>query len=509
MTALDSSQWAYNPSTSFYSHTIDQSLRFEDGDSAYLYKTYGSSAGGDTSTWTFSVWLKIGDPNAQKVIWAGSAAGAGYATNLFYIQLRGDSQSNRLDITWRQNSSTTRGMSTNGAFRDLSAWMHIVLACDTTQATASNRLRLYINGTEETSFSSDDRSTISQSSALPINANSYDHTIGRSSYSASAYFDGYMAEINFVDGSQLAPTSFGETKAGIWIPKDFSGSHGTTGFYLPFKEAGDLGADGAYTTHDIFGDSSAFATYLFDGSIVDAGGNYNGTATNVTFTDGIVGTQAGVFNGSSSKWVAGTHLFGANATASSVSVSGWFQVSSNSQYLIADGYLGTGGKYFAINTSGGKLVAGTGDSSGGNNIGITSSTSVTDGEWHHFAFTKSVSGGTATGKLWVDGNYEGSDTTTSTGAFANETAFGHRVDANGYYSCTLDQIRIFNRVLTDAEVQQLAGGYGLDTSGVGNHFNPVNLQATDVVLDSPTNNHSTFNPLEGESYLLTAKVTLL
>jgi len=245
-----SSQWMYNPSTSFYPHTIDQSLRFEDGDSAYLYKTYGSSAGGDTSTWTFSVWLKIADVSAQKVIWSGSAAGAGYATNLFYIQLRGDSQSNRLDITWRQNSSTTRGMSTNRAFRDPSAWMHIVLACDTTQATASNRLRLYINGTEETSFSTDNRSTISQSSALPINANSYDHAIGRSSYSASAYFDGYMAEINFVDGSQLAPTSFGETKAGIWIPKDYTGSHGTTGFYLPFDDSSALGDDESANTND-------------------------------------------------------------------------------------------------------------------------------------------------------------------------------------------------------------------------------------------------------------------
>ena len=237
-------------STGFYDYSINQSLRFEDGDSAYLNKTYGSSAGGNTSTWTFSVWLKIGNPSAQKVIWAGSAAGGGYTTNLFYIQLRGDTQSNRLDITWRQNSSTTRGMSTNREFRDPSAWMHIVLACDTTQATASNRLRLYINGSEETSFSSDDRSTISQSSALPINANSYDHAIGRSSYSASAYFDGYMAEINFVDGSQLAPTSFGKTKAGIWIPKNYTGSHGTTGFYLPFDDGSALGDDESANTND-------------------------------------------------------------------------------------------------------------------------------------------------------------------------------------------------------------------------------------------------------------------
>ena len=102
------------------------------------------------------------------------------------MQLRGDSQSNRLDITWRQNSSTTRGMSTNRAFRDIGGWYHIILACDTTQSTDAYKLRLYINGTEETSFSSDDRSTIGDDTELPINANSYDHTIGRSSYSASS-----------------------------------------------------------------------------------------------------------------------------------------------------------------------------------------------------------------------------------------------------------------------------------------------------------------------------------
>ena len=237
-------------SSGFYSHSINQSLRMEENSAPYLYRTYGSSAGGNTKTWTFSVWVKIAGPDAQKVIWSGSAAGAGYATNLFYMQLRGDSQSNRLDITWRQNSSTTRGMSTNRAFRDIGGWYHIILACDTTQSTDAYKLRLYINGTEETSFSSDDRSTIGDDTELPINANSYDHAIGRSSYSASSYFDGYMAEIHFVDGTQLDETSFGETKSGIWIPKKYTGSHGTTGFYLPFDDSSAIGDDESSNTND-------------------------------------------------------------------------------------------------------------------------------------------------------------------------------------------------------------------------------------------------------------------
>ena len=475
-------------SSGFYSHLVNQSLRFGGG-SSYLDKTFVS--GGNQKTWTWSSWVKIGDPSAQKMIFSGGSN----TSNLMYIQLRGDSQSNRFDIVWRQGSGTTRSMNSTRQFRDPSAWMHIVVACDTTKSNDLEKIRLYINGSEETSFTGDNRSTIADSSDLAINANS-GHAIGTYSLSPSSYFNGYMAEINFVDGIQLTPSSFGQDKAGIWIPKGYTGSYGTTGFHLNFAEAGDLGASSSHTIHDIFGDSSAVATYLFDGSIVDAGGNYNGTTTSVTFADGIVGTQAGVFNGTSSKWEANAHLFGAHATAQNYSLSGWFQVTANYKYMVTDGYAGTGGGYFAILTNGsGRLAVGTGDASGTNSIGISGSETVTDGEWHHFAYTHSVSGGTATGKLWVDGNYAGTDTTTSTIAFSNETGFGWFAYSNGYHACSLDQIRIFNRALTDAEVQQLAGGYGLDASGVGNHFNPVNLQSTDVVLDSPTNFWCTLNPL--------------
>jgi len=241
-----SSPWGYNPGGDFYSYTIDQSLRFDDGDSAHLDRTYSSSAGGNTKTWTWSSWVKIGNISAQKMIFSGSTN----TSNLMYLQLRGDAQDNRLDITWRQGSSTTRQLSTNRQFRDVSAWYHIVWAVDTTQATDSNKMRLYINGVEETSFSADNRSTISQDSDLIINANSAAHSIGTYSQSPSSYFDGYMAEMHFVDGTQLDSTSFGETKDGIWIPKKYTGSHGTTGFYLPFDDSSAIGDDESANTND-------------------------------------------------------------------------------------------------------------------------------------------------------------------------------------------------------------------------------------------------------------------
>lgn len=228
----------------FYPHSINQSLRFQDNDAPHLDRTFGS--GGDQKTWTWSCWLKMADPSAQKMIFSGATSTA----DLMYIQMRGDAQSNRLDITWRQGSaSTTYAMSTTRQFRDIGGWYHIVWAVDTTQATASNRIRLYINGTEETSFSTDNRSDISQSSDLAVNG-AYGHSIGTYVLSPSAYFDGYMAEVHFVDGTQLDPTSFGTTKAGIWIPKKYTGSHGTTGFYLPFDDSSAIGDDESSNTND-------------------------------------------------------------------------------------------------------------------------------------------------------------------------------------------------------------------------------------------------------------------
>ena len=463
----------------FYTHKIDQSLRFEDSNNPYLSKTLSGSGG---TIFTFSCWVKLGNIGINRCLLQGYADANNFAQIVLY-------SGNYIGM-YSATSGTARLFAyTQGLQRDPSAWYNIVVKFNGT--SGSEEFKIYVNGENQTLTTSTSLSA-HQSNIGKNNA----HYIGNN-YNQSLDMDGHMAEVNFIDGTALDADSFGETKAGIWIPKDTSGlTFGTNGFRLTFAEAGDLGANSSYTVNDIFGDSSAVATYLFDGSIVDAGGTYNGTTTSVTFTDGIVGTQAGVFNGTSSKWVAGTHLFGTHATNIDISLTGWFQVSANYKYIITDGYAGTGGGFFAIYTDGsGRLVAGTGDASGTNNILITGSETVTDGDWHFFAFTKTVSSGTATGKLWVDGNYAGSDTTTSTIAYSNETAFGYFAYSNGYHACVLDQVRIFNRGLTDAEVQRLAGGYGLDSSGNANTFTPVGLQSTDVVLDSPTNNFATLNPL--------------
>ena len=140
-------------------------------------------------------------------------------------------------------TSTEYKWVSNARFRDTSAWYHAVIVCDLTDSTAADRLKLYINGVRETSFSnstyenadSDDNTGMHKATV---------HRIGQYSNYGSK-FCGYMAEINSIDGQALDATDFGEfdEDSGIWKPKEYTGSYGTNGFYLDFADAADLGDD--------------------------------------------------------------------------------------------------------------------------------------------------------------------------------------------------------------------------------------------------------------------------
>ncbi|NBU64722.1 MAG: hypothetical protein EBS29_09510 [Chloroflexia bacterium] len=124
---------------------------------------------------------------------------------------------------------------TTQVFRDFSSWYHLVITLDTTQSTVANRLRVYINGVEITTFSTDVRSTyVTQNSDLGINLAEAHHIGSQAQGGPVAYFAGYLADIYFIDGQALDPTSFGEFDAttGVWNPKAYTGSYGTNGFHL-------------------------------------------------------------------------------------------------------------------------------------------------------------------------------------------------------------------------------------------------------------------------------------
>ena len=209
-------------------YQIDNSIKFEADNSEQLYRT--PSSDGNMKTWTYSIWFKRTELGASQTLIAALDTYMYFETN---------------DTAWLnlRSASTNFFMATNRMFRDTSAWYHAVIACDTTDSTAADRLKLYINGVRETSFSNDTYENIDGNDDTGMNKATV-HRIGQYSNYGSK-FSGYMAEANLIDGQALAPTEFGEfdSDTGIWIPKEYTGSYGTNGFYLDFADASDLGDD--------------------------------------------------------------------------------------------------------------------------------------------------------------------------------------------------------------------------------------------------------------------------
>jgi hypothetical protein len=214
------------------------SVRFNAGSSDYLSRTPSAS---NRKTWTYSAWVKrapTGD--AQMILDTYSASTDAGVFSVYFAN-----SSDVLTITgW---TSTWR--TTTQVFRDFSAWYHIVISLDTTQATASNRLKLYVNGTEVTSFNNLTNPSLNQD--LGINQNAI-HTIGKYANASLYYYGGYMSDVYLIDGQALDASYFGEVNSatGIWTPVAYGGSFGTNGFNLKFENAADLGEDSSINGND-------------------------------------------------------------------------------------------------------------------------------------------------------------------------------------------------------------------------------------------------------------------
>ncbi len=223
-------------------YNVANSLRFNDGSSDYLNRTLGTPT--NNKKWTLSFWFKKTVNGANPYIF--TAYNSSTNDNRSWVNFQDD---DTISIAHYDQSAYTWRLVTNRLFRDVSAWYHIVVAVDTTQGTAANRVKLYINSVQETSFSTENYPD--QNYDPQINS-AQPHNIGRA-HNDSAYVDGYIAEMVLIDGQQLDATSFGEfdeDSPTIWKPKDVSGlTFGDNGFYLEFKQSGTsqnssgLGAD--------------------------------------------------------------------------------------------------------------------------------------------------------------------------------------------------------------------------------------------------------------------------
>ena len=242
-------------------YNLTRSLRFRASASAYLNRTPASV--GNRQTFTISAWVKRGTLAATQYLF-GTYLSTGVDEFNFNF--------NSADTLWigDYQSADNILLKTTQVFRDPSAWYHLVLAIDTTQATAANRVKLYVNGSQVTAFST--ATYPSQNYNTTVWNTSSPSAVGARGRVYTNNLDGYLTEYNFIDGQALTPSSFGSYDAltGVWQPARYTGTYGTNGFYLPFT------------------DNSALTTSSNVGLGKDFSGNGNyWTTNNISITAGV------------------------------------------------------------------------------------------------------------------------------------------------------------------------------------------------------------------------------
>ena len=229
-------------SISTASYDVDNSVSLQTAGVNSEFFNYTISSAGSRTKGTVSMWIKRSSLGTVQYLW--EQGNTDNETGRIFARFAADD-------TLRIATGSTVLRNTNRVFRDIAAWYHIVVAIDTTSGTADNRTRLYVNGVEETSFST--KNNFSQNDNTGMNFEK--QYIGLSISDSSAYqsFNGYMAEVFGADGLVYAASDFGEfDSSGIWKPKDLSAissSVGTNGFYLKFENAGGMGANSAGSGH--------------------------------------------------------------------------------------------------------------------------------------------------------------------------------------------------------------------------------------------------------------------
>jgi len=262
--------------------------------STSLSRTPGSS--GNRKTWTWSGWIKRAGAFGSKITIFGSFENTDFAN---YIHLFFTS-ADKIELQNVSSGSTTGAFTTDRVFRDPSAWFHLLLEVDTTEITASDRIKLYINGQRETNLSSTANPSLNEDLQINISGRSFE--IG--AFNSNQYFNGLLAHAHFIDGTDYDADTFGETDAttGIWKPKTApSVTYGTNGFFLKFENSGAFGTDSSgngntFTvngtmTQTIDTPSNVFATWnpLQYGTFT--AGSFTMANGNLTFTSNETGSN--------------------------------------------------------------------------------------------------------------------------------------------------------------------------------------------------------------------------
>jgi hypothetical protein len=317
-------------------YAIDQSIRFNSADSAYLEKTYSSSESTLTA-WSFSAWVKRSLLADEQFIFQAGTTSA----NLEYLRF---TNSDTIEYKLLLSSSLDANYITSQVFRDPGAWMHIYAY------RSSTTFKLYINGSEVTDFSTSN----APGSSDGMLGKNVRHRIGTSYSTISNLFGGYLAEMNFVPGTAKAITDFGETNSdGVWIPKAYDGSYGTNGFYITGETASDLGEDFSGNGNDFTSSGLATTDQMLDTPTNNfAVQNYiTQDVDNLNWSEG----NLNILADSSSRWhtipatiYPQSGKWGYQATIKSST--GYIMIGWTSEGDIEDGFVG-GGKLFYQGTN--------------------------------------------------------------------------------------------------------------------------------------------------------------
>ena len=216
-------------------YEVDNSLRFDVASTDFLIRTIAST--GSNQIWTASGWTKRQQLGASSSLYCSSDTSAGNNFRSLFINASDQVQCAFIAGTY------TFQVETNALLRDVSAWYHIVAAVDTTQATSTDRVKIWINGVLQTSFAT--ASYPSQNATINFSTSGYKQLIASLRDSSTILNGCYLAEMHILDGVAKQASDFGETDtlSGIWKPKAYTGTYGTNGFYLEFQNSAALGTD--------------------------------------------------------------------------------------------------------------------------------------------------------------------------------------------------------------------------------------------------------------------------
>jgi hypothetical protein len=362
-------------------YDVNNSLRFRSSASAYLNRT--PTVAGNQTTWTWSAWVKRGTLSSDQILFDSNPAGTTDTTRLLCYFSAADK------IVIDGAAQTFRA--TNAVFRDPSAWYHIVISADTTNATADNRFKIYVNGIQQTMSTNN---TFTQNANTAVNG-VYPHYLGYFNGSI-LFFDGYMSDVYLVDGQALTPSSFGETDTtiGSWKPKAYTGTYGTNGFYLKFSDIATTSGSNAGLGKDFSGNTNYWTTNNIS---VTAGTTYDAMKDSPTNTSATVANYA----------VLNPLDTGANTTISDGNLK--YVTSSNAAVGTCRGTFGvTSGKWYFEVTAGSTANANTVGIANAN-MNVTTGLGDNANGWGYSndGYVYNNGSFTATGATWGSGDIAG------------------------------------------------------------------------------------------------------